>query len=92
MHYGLKHNLVHDGQYGSIPGQQAQIICLLEEVCLDHSLLTRTSYCNFDSDLTSCYNCILLPLSSLVTRGMGIHYNMVFLHAATLEATEFKLN
>ena len=62
MHHGLKHNFLHDGQYGSIPGRQAQTICLLEELRLDYSLITRTPYCNFDLDLTSCYDRIVLPL------------------------------
>ena len=91
MHHALKHNYIHDGQYGSIPGRQAQTICLMEELRLDYSLLTRTPYCNFDSDLTSCYDRIVLPLSSLVARGMGIHRNVVFVHATTLEEAEFKL-
>ena len=56
LNHSLKHDLMHEGQYGSIPGKQAQTVCLLEELRLDYSLLTRTPFTNFDSDLTSCYN------------------------------------
>ena len=90
MHYGLKQDLLHKGQYGSNPGKQAQTICLLGELQLDHSLLTRTLHCNFDSDLTGGYDFILLSLSILVVRGMGIYRNVVFVHAQTLEDPEYK--
>ena len=89
MHSGLKQNPIHDGECGPIPRRQVQTICLIEELRLDYSLFARTPHCNFNSDLTSCYDCILLPLSSLAARGMEIYCSMVFVHAATLEAAEF---
>ena len=91
LHHGLKMGYLHEGQYGSIPGKQAQTICLLEELRLDYSLRTRTPYCNFNLDLTSCYDRILLPLSSLIARGMGIHRSVVFVHATTLQEAESSL-
>ena len=91
LHHGMKLGHLHEGQYGSIPVKQPQTICLLEELRLDYSLFIRTPYCNFDSDLTSCYDRILLPLRGLIARGMGIHRNVVFVHATTLEEAGYKL-
>ena len=91
MHQGIKSNLLHEGQYGSTPGKQSQTICLLEELRLDYSLLTRTPYTNLDTDLASCYDRVLLPISSLIARGMGIHRNITLVHANTLQEAEYRL-
>ena len=45
----------------------------------------------FDNDCSSCYDRILIPISSLIARGMGIHRNVILVHAATLEEAKYKL-
>ena len=63
----------------------------MEELRLDYSQLTRTPYTNFDNDCTSNFDRILMPLASLAARGFGIHRQVVFVHANTLENAIFKL-
>lgn len=63
----------------------------MEELRLDYSLLTRSPFINFDNDATACFDRILLPISSLVARSNGIHKNVVFVHATTLQEAKFKL-
>jgi hypothetical protein len=46
---------------------------------------------NFDNDASACYDCILCAVSSLAGRKYGIHKNVIFIHATTLEEAEFKL-
>ena len=63
----------------------------MEELRLDYSALTRTPMGLFDNDCSSCYDRILIPISSLIARGMGIHRNAVLVHANTLEQAQYKL-
>jgi hypothetical protein len=63
----------------------------LEALRLDYSLLTRFSVANFDNDATTCYDRILMPIASLAGRKYGIHKDIIFIHAQTLEEAEFKL-
>ena len=91
LHKAQQENTLHPGQYGSRPGREPQTVTLLEELRLDYSLLTRTPFTNFDNDASSCYDRILLSISSLCARGHGIHRDVVFVHATTLKEATFKL-
>jgi hypothetical protein len=46
---------------------------------------------NFDNDAASCYDRIIPALASLIGRKLGMHRNVVFVHASTLEETKYKL-
>jgi hypothetical protein len=46
---------------------------------------------NFDNDDASCYDRIIPALASLIGRKFGLHKNVVFVHASTLEETKYKL-
>ena len=90
IHLASEHNTVHRGQFGGRPGRDPTTITLLEELRLDYSKMTRTSFVNFDHDAKSCYDRILMPLASLAGRGFGIHRQVIFVHAQTLENAIFK--
>jgi hypothetical protein len=55
------------------------------------SYATRKSLINFDNDAASCYDRIIPCLASLIGRKFGLHRNIVFVHATTLEETKYKL-
>ena len=63
----------------------------LEELVRDISLLTRTSYANFDNYAASCYDQILISVASLSGRKYKVHKKVVYVHAATLEEADYKL-
>ena len=63
----------------------------MEDLRLDYSLLARTPFVNLDNDATACFDIIILPVSSLIARAHGIHKNVVFVHATTLQEAKFKL-
>jgi hypothetical protein len=63
----------------------------LEELRFDYSKLTRYPVANFDNDATACYDRILCAVANLAGRKYGIHKNVIFIHAQTLEEAEFKL-
>ena len=68
MLFAQQEKAVHPGQYGGLPGRECTQITILEEFRLDVSLLTRTPFGNFDSDLRSCYDQILASISSLASQ------------------------
>jgi hypothetical protein len=91
MHKALKTKSLHQGQYGGLPGRDCTSLTYLEELRFDYSNITRYPVVNFDNDATSCYDRILCAVSSLAGRKYGIHKNVIFIHAKTLEEAEFKL-
>ena len=48
-------------------------------------------YRNFDSDMASAYGWVLVSVSSLVSRGYGIHRNVIAVHAKTLKEATYAL-
>eukprot|EP00957_Ditylum_brightwellii_P178768 13617200-Ditylum_brightwellii.AAC.1 len=49
------------------------------------------SLINFDNNAASCYDRILPNISSLVVRKRGMHKNVTFVHATTLEKAKHRL-
>ena len=84
-------HLLHPGQYGSRPGRDALMPAFIEEMKSEISYATRKSLINFDNDAASCYDRIIPALASLIGRKFGLHKNVVFVHANTLEETKYKL-
>jgi hypothetical protein len=91
MHKALKTKALHQGQYGGLPGRDCTSLTYLEELRFDYSKLTRYPVANFGNDATACYDRILCAVASLAGRKYGIHKNVIFIHAQTLEEAEFKL-
>jgi hypothetical protein len=91
MHKALKTKALHQGQYGGLPGRDCTSLTYLEELRFDYSKLTRYPVANFDNDATACYDRILCAVASLAGRKYGIHKDVIFIHAQTLEEAEFKL-
>jgi hypothetical protein len=91
MHTALRKKALHQGQYGGLPGRDCTSLTYLEELRFDYSKLTRFSVANFDNDATACYDRILCAVASLAGRKYGIHKDVIFIHAQTLEEAEFKL-
>ena len=91
LHYADKRDTINEGQYGGRPGCEAQSLTLLEELKYDISYLSRRSLFNFDNDASSCYDRIIVPLASIINRKYGLHKKIVCVHAATLQAAQFRL-
>lgn len=84
-------NLLHPGQYGSCPSQDALIPAFLEELKNEISYMSRKSLINFDNDAALCYDRIMPALASLIGRKLGLHQNVAFVQASTLEENKYKL-
>jgi hypothetical protein len=91
MQKALKLKALHQGQYGGLPGRDCTSLTYLEELRFDYAKLTRYPVANFDNDAAACYDRILCSVASLAGRKYGIHKDVIFIHAQTLEEAEFKL-
>ena len=87
----MKTGTLHPGQFGSVPGVSATASSLNEELIGDCANLTRTNLCTVHSDLASCCDGIISPVSSLIARSHGIHRNVVHVHATNIEESKYKL-
>jgi hypothetical protein len=86
-----KKQLVNPGQYGSYPGREATSLCLLEELKTDISYSSRKPIINFDNDASSCYDCIIAGLASLINRKHGQNRHVVMVNATTLRNARYHL-
>ena len=64
---------INQGQYGGCPGRDYTSVAYLEELRRNISFLTCTSYANFDNDAASCYDRMLMSVTSLSGRKYGSH-------------------
>eukprot|EP00957_Ditylum_brightwellii_P165944 12634926-Ditylum_brightwellii.AAC.1 len=86
-----KQGTINRGLHGGHQGHDAKTLSLKEELKYVISYSSRKSLINFDNDAASCYNIILLNISSLVARKKGMHKNVIFVHATTLEKSKYRL-
>jgi hypothetical protein len=64
---------------------------LIEEMENEISQASRKSLVKFDNDATSCYDRILAAIASITSRKFGLHKNVAFVMARTLEEARYKL-
>eukprot|EP00957_Ditylum_brightwellii_P159116 12109756-Ditylum_brightwellii.AAC.1 len=83
--------LLNQGLYGGQKGYNAKMLLLMEELKYDISCSSKKSLINFDNNTVSCYNQILPNVSSLVAQNFGLHKNVTFTHATTLEKAKYCL-
>jgi hypothetical protein len=91
MHAAEDEQLLNDGQYGSRPNRSAHDPVLIEELQSEICRASRKSIVKFDNDATSCYDRILPSLASVASRKYGIHKNVAFVMASTLQECKYKL-
>ena len=91
MRAAVRDRTLHQGQFGGLPGRDCTSLTFFEEIRYDYSAITRYPFTNFDNDATACYDRILCSIASICGIKYGIHRDVVFVHAKTLEEAEFKL-
>ena len=91
MRKAVNEKTLHPGQFGGLPGRDCTSLTFLEEVRLEYSVLTRYPFSNFDNDASACYDRIVCSIASLAGKKFGIHRDVIFVHAKTLEEAKFKL-
>eukprot|EP00957_Ditylum_brightwellii_P093732 7136965-Ditylum_brightwellii.AAC.1 len=84
-------NTIHQGQVGGRAGYDANTLIFMEEMKNEISYCSRKLLVDFDNNVASCYDRIIPNLANLVGQKKGLHRNITFVHASTLEEARFKL-
>lgn len=72
IHHAMKHNLIHDGAFGSVPGRTAHGAILHKLLKIEHMRMERKPGILFECDATGCYDRIILSLQTVHTRRLGL--------------------
>jgi hypothetical protein len=63
----------------------------MEDLKNDILHATKKSLINFDKDAASCYDRIIFAIASILGRRHGLHCNVIFVNASTLQQAKYKL-
>jgi hypothetical protein len=91
MHAAEDESLLNKGQYSSRPNCSAHNPVFIEELQSKICHVSRKSNVKFDNDATSCYDRILPSFASITSWKFGIHKNVAFVMASTLQECKYKL-
>jgi hypothetical protein len=88
---GLRESTINSSQFGGLPGKDAISPTVIEELQYKISRASRRPLIHLDYDASSCYDCIIPAMASLISRGYGMHQNICFVHSTTLEEAKYLL-
>eukprot|EP00957_Ditylum_brightwellii_P164287 12507520-Ditylum_brightwellii.AAC.1 len=86
-----KRGTINCGLHGGHQGHDVKTLSFIEKLKYDISYSSYKSLINIDNNAASCYNRILPNISSLVARKKGMHRNVTFVHATTIEKAKYQL-
>ena len=92
----LIHHCVHTktfnpGQYGGLPGHDTITPTIIEEFQYEIRRASKHPLVHLDYDATACYNRIILPMASLISRAHGQHRSIVLINTTTLKSAQYLL-
>ena len=90
MHHAADKGRLNNGQYGR-HGRSPLEPVFIEEMQSEISRASRKSLVKFDNDATSCYDRILVAIASITSRKYGLHKNVAFVMARTLQEAKYRL-
>jgi hypothetical protein len=91
MRHAEANHTLNEGQYGSRAGREASSLNLLEILKNEIAYFTRKALLSLDNDASSCYDIIIVALSSIINRKYGQHRQIVMVNALTLQQAKYKL-
>lgn len=91
MHHAVDNNLLHDSQYGGVPGRDSITPVLITEMQYEITRATRKALVTLDFDATSCYDRIIESVASLAARSYGQNKSLCFIHASHLREARYLL-
>ena len=86
-----KHKTTNKGQIGGRAGHDTNTLMFLKEIKNDITRRSKKLLVNINSNVTLCYDRIIPNLANLIKKKKGLHQNVTFVHAKTLEEAKFKL-
>jgi hypothetical protein len=84
-------DLLHQGQYGSVPGRNAIELVMLNQTTNDICRIQKIPIIRFENDASACYDRIIVPLGMLAARRCGMPVEAVTLHADTLHHMKYRV-
>jgi hypothetical protein len=91
MRHAEANHTLNAGQYCSRAGREASSLNLLEILKNEIAYFTRKALLSLNNDASSCYDRIIVTLSSLINRKYGQHRQIVMVNALTLQQAKYKL-
>ena len=79
------------GQYGGLPGHDTITPTIIKEFQYKISRASKCPLVHLDDNATACYNRIILPMASLISRAHGQHCSIVLINAITLKSARYLL-
>jgi hypothetical protein len=77
--------LLHDGQFGSVPRKTTMDPIMLTQLTTDLSRILKMNMARFDNDASACYDRIIVAFGMLAARRCGMPENAVSTHSSALK-------
>jgi hypothetical protein len=91
IHHSLENETLDPSQYGGLPGWDSLVPVFIEEMQNKIARASRKPYIKQDFDTTSCYDCIIPWMASMLSRQHGLHRNVCLVRARTLQEARYLL-
>ena len=91
IQFGTKEKLINQGQYGGVPGRDAVMPTIIEELQYEIGRASKRPLIHLDYDATACYDRIIMNFGGLIARGFGQDRRIVFINGKTLEEAKYVL-
>jgi hypothetical protein len=91
IHHSVDHHLIHQSQYGCLPGKDSLLPAFIEELLNKISRASRKPQVKADFDTTTCFDRIIPNLASLLSQQHGMHRQVCLVHANTLTEVKYLL-
>ena len=91
IQHSVQNNLLHQSQYGRIPGRTSVQPTLIKELQNKICCTSRRPLVHLDYSTASCYDRITLNMASIISRSYGLHRNITMINATTLQKAKYVL-
>lgn len=84
-------DLLHDGQFGSVPRKTTMDLIMLTQLTTDLSRIQKLNMARFENDASACYDRIIVAFGMLAARRCGMPPNAVSTHASALQFMRYSV-
>ena len=91
IHHCVHTKRFNQGQYRGLPGHDAITPTIIKEFQYEISRASKRPLVHLDYNATACYNRIILPMVSLISRAHGQHRSIILINATTLKSVQYLL-
>ncbi|KAI2488890.1 hypothetical protein MHU86_25944 [Fragilaria crotonensis] len=85
----LQYDLLHHGQFGSVPRKTTMDPIMLTQLTSDLSRILKINMARFDNDASACYDRIIVAFGMLAARRCGMPENAIHTHSSALQLMRY---